>query len=307
MARLIDPYTLRLFVSVAREGSIARAAEAEHIAASALSRRIAELERQLRTPLVVRSAHGVALTEAGRVVLDRSARIEGELAALAREVQAKSGQVAGTLRVSANLSAIVGHLPELLRSFRAEFTAVDIALRESSSQDVLRACLDDDADVGIGVRLEAPPSIESWFFRYDPFVVILPRGHPAAQRRALGLAEVLAHPLIAIQSGGSLSTILHTKSAAAGLTLDIPVAVNSFDAACRMVEAGLGLTILPQSALSAYAGSGRFEQRTLAEDWSHRELRIYAPKKTPRLPSVDAFLAALRAEASNSAMAAAVS
>jgi len=302
MSRLIDPYSLRLFTTVAREGSLGRAAQKEHIAPSALSRRMAELERVLGAPLMVRSPRGISLTEAGQVVLDRGARIEAELGSLARDVQARSGQLSGTLRVLANLSSIVGYLPEHLQAFRASYPAIDVALQECSSQEVIRGCLDDRADLGIGVRMEVPAGIESWFFCYDPFIVILPRGHVAAQRQALGLAEVLAHPVIGIQSGGSLSTTLQAKAAEAGLPLNIPVSVNSFDAACRMVEAGLGITILPQGATSAYAGSDRFVCRTLAEDWSRRELRLYALRKTPRLPSVDAFVTALRGQPSKSAM-----
>jgi len=75
MGRGIDPYSLRLFLAAAREGSIARAASTEHIAASALSRRIADLEHAFGVPLFVRSSHGIALTEAGKVVLARGGKL----------------------------------------------------------------------------------------------------------------------------------------------------------------------------------------------------------------------------------------
>jgi DNA-binding transcriptional LysR family regulator len=281
-------------MSAAREGSLARAAEKEHIATSALSRRISYLEHVLGASLLVRSARGISLTEAGRIALARGTRIEADLQSLAREVQAQTGQLSGTLRVVANPSAIVGYLPERLRAFRGDYPGVDVALQESSSREVVRACLDDQADVGIGVAMEVSPGIETWFFARDPLIVVLPRGHYAARKQSLAFADVVAHPMVAIQSGGWLDRLVRTKAEELGVALSICVSVNSFDAVCRMVEAGLGIGILPSSAASGYAGVRRFARRPLSEPWAERELRLYALRKTPRLPAVDAFIGTLR-------------
>jgi DNA-binding transcriptional LysR family regulator len=71
--------------------------------------------------------------------------------------------------------------------------------------------------------------------------------------------------------------------------------VTSFDAVCRMVEAGLGVAVIPRRAADAFAGKGRFVQRELDEMWINRELRVYAVHTSPRLPAVDALITALRA------------
>lgn len=294
MSRPVDPYSLRLFLAAAREGSLARAAEKEHIATSALSRRIAELEQVLGAPLFIRSPRGVTLTAAGQIVLARGTQLEAELQSLARDVQAQAGQLSGTLRVVANPSAIVGYLPERLRKFRADYPAIDVALHECSSPEVVRACLDDQADVGIGIALDVPAGIESWFFATDPLMVVLPRGHPAATKQALTFAEVIAYPMVAIQPGGSLDRLVRAKAAEAKLPLNLSVSVNSFDAGCRMVEVGLGIAIVPKSSVSAYAGSSRFTRCALAEPWSGRELHLYSLRKTPCPPSVNALIEALK-------------
>ncbi|WP_046861931.1 LysR family transcriptional regulator [Microvirga massiliensis] len=294
MALRVDPYSLRLFLSAAREGSLARAAEKEHIATSALSRRIADLEQVLGAPLFVRSPRGIALTDAGRIALDRATRIEADLRSLARDIQAQTGQLSGMLRVVANASAIVGYLPERLRAFRADYPAIDVALQECSSQEVVRACLDDRADVGIGVALEVPSGIEAWFFAQDPLMVVLPRGHDAARKQSLTFAEVISHPMVTIQAGGSLDRLIRAKAAESDLPLNICVSVNSFDAVCRMVEAGLGIAIVPKSAASAYAGTNRFARRMLAESWSERNLHICALRKTPCPPATQAFINVLQ-------------
>jgi DNA-binding transcriptional LysR family regulator len=101
MSRDIDPYTLRLFVEAAKEGSIGRTAEREHIAASALSRRIALLEHAIGVPLLERSSRGVALTDAGRIVFERGSKVDDAIRDLVRDVQLLTGQVWGTLRLFA--------------------------------------------------------------------------------------------------------------------------------------------------------------------------------------------------------------
>ncbi len=295
MALRLDPYSLRLFVAAAQAGSIARAAAKEHIAASALSRRIADLEHALGAPLFVRSPSGIALTEAGQIAYRRGMQIDEDLHALAREVQAQSGKIGGTLRLYANISSIVGFLPERLQRFRASYPLVEVALQERMSDEVLRACLDGSADLGIGVAAKAPPGLESWHFADDPLMVVLPPGHALAKKRALRFADVLAYPLVTAKTGGAVDRLLRDQAAAARTRIKDAVAVGSFDASCRMVEAGLGIAILPNSATSAYAGSRHFVRRSLAEPWAKHELRLYASKNPSRSRALAALIASLKA------------
>lgn len=297
MSRPLDAYNLQLFTAVAREGSIARAAACEHIAPSALSRRLADLEAALGGALLVRSPRGIALTDAGRLVLARAERIDHELQQLAGDVQALGDEVAGTVRLWANPSAVIGALPERLQALHGCYPRVSVRLQEGNTADVLRACLDDRADVGVAVQTDAPPGIETWAFSDDPLMVVLPAGHPLARQRTLSFAQVLDHPLVGVQVGGSLHQTLSQRAAALHRPISFAVTVNSFDAVCRMVEAGLGIAVVPASAASAYAGTRRFVRRALDEPWAPRQLCVYALRKTPRLRAVQALIEALRAPA----------
>jgi DNA-binding transcriptional LysR family regulator len=294
MSRPLDAYNLQLFAAVAREGSIARAATREHLAPSALSRRLAELEHTLGTPLLVRSPRGVTLTDAGQLVLARAERLQLDLQQLASDVQALGDEVAGTVRLWANPSAVVGALPERLQALREHHPRVAVRLHEGNTADVLRACLDDRADVGVAVQTDAPPGIETWPFASDPLMVVLPAGHPLARLRVLKFEQVLDHPLVGVQAGGSLDQTLSQRAAALGRPIVFAVTVNSFDAVCRMVEAGLGIAVVPASAASAYAGHRRFVRRALDEAWAPRQLRVYALRKTPRLRAVQALIETLK-------------
>lgn len=286
MTRRIDAHSLRLFVTAAREGSIARGAAKEHIAASALSRRIADLEQALDAALVVRSPRGIELTAAGRVVYERAVKIDQDIEALKREAQAHEEDVSGTVRLAANPSSIVGYLPERLKQYTSTYPKVRIALSESDTADILRACSDDRADVGIAVKTELDHNLESWFFASDPLLVVLPLSHPLQELSQLHFEHVMRYPIIGIRRGGALDALLHIQGYNEGSSLDTAVQVGSFDAACRMVEVGLGVAVMPQSAARAYAGTERFVRRPLDEAWAARELYVYAMKKTPRLRAV---------------------
>jgi len=290
----IDPYSLELFISVVEEGSIARAASRNHIAPSALSRRVADLEAAIGLPLLIRSPTGVELTEAGRHAFSRAASVHDQLQSLAREVQSLSGQVAGVVRLYANASAIVGFLPERLKAFQARYPLVQIALTEQISDEVIRACIDGRADVGITASSRTPSGLESWHFADDPLMVVLPPGHELAALQAPTFQDVIRFPLVALQAGGSLDQILRERADAARTPLRLSVTVNSFDAQCRMVEAGLGVGIVPTSAASAFAGTHGFVRRPLDETWARsRSLHVHALRKSSRLKAVQALIDAL--------------
>jgi DNA-binding transcriptional LysR family regulator len=299
----IDPHSLRLFITTAIEGSIARGAQRESIATSALSRRIADLEHAFDTALLIRSPKGISLTQAGTLVFKRGLQLEQDLLALARDVRELGGQANGTVRLFANMSAVIGFLPERINAFSKAYPLVKIVLAEEDTRDVLRACLDDRADVGVGVTAEVPPSIESWHFASDLLIVVLPQEHPLTRKRAIKYADVLKYPLVRIHAGGALDVYLHEQAAAAGIAMNTAVTVSSFDASCRMVEAGLGIAVIPVSASSAYAGSKRFIRRPLDEAWSARSLSIYALRKQPRLRAVQALIEALATAAAPAPLA----
>ena len=276
---------------MATTGSIARAAEQEHIASSALSRRLSDLEHAFGTALLIRSPRGVALTDAGRVVFERGMQIDDELQGLVREVQEHGYEIRGTVRLHANMSAVVGFLPERLSRFRSKYPSVRISLHEVDTRDVLRACLDDRADVGVGVASAVPSGLDSWHFANDPLQVVVPTGHAlCAAGAAVDFETVLEHPVIGVHQGGALDQLLHERAEAVRIRFAPEVSVSSFDAVCRMVEAGLGIAIIPQSALSAYAGSALFTRLSLAEQWASRELRVYALRRKPQLRSVQALI-----------------
>lgn len=294
MTLRLDPFSLQLFIAVAREGSLSRAAAKEHIATSALSRRMADLEHALGAALLVRSPHGVELTEAGHLVLTKAHDLERLLQSLSQDVLSLKGSVTGRVRLFANSSAVVGFLPENLKRFAATYPGVTVELQERLSGEVVRACLDDVADIGIAAVDAVPAGLDVWNFARDPLYAIVPKGHPIENAAQIAFADMLQYPLVCIQPGGALDRLIRERATAAMLPLNVAVTVNSFDAVCRMVESGMGIAVVPQSAATAYAGTSPFELRPLTDAWADRKLTLLALKKTPRRAAVQALLDTLR-------------
>ncbi|QEI06108.1 LysR family transcriptional regulator [Pigmentiphaga aceris] len=293
MTKRIDSYNVHLFVAVARAGSIVRAATEENIAASALSRRLADLERTFGTALLVRSPRGVTLTDAGRLLFEQGARIDDELQGLVRLIQSQGDELAGTVRLYANMSSVVGALPERLRRFKKAYPSVRVALHEADTKDVIRACLDDRADLGIGVQSDVPPGMDTWVFATDPLQVVFPVDHPLAGETSVTYSQVLHYPVIGVHQGGALDRLLHDRAAAIHQHFVPEVTVNSFDAVHRMVEAGLGIAVVPLSAIPAAGGKPFFIHCPLAEPWAERTLMLYALRRHPQPRAVQALIEVL--------------
>ena len=129
----LDPLSLRLFVRVVEEGTIAAAAELEHIAAPAVSKRLRELEELFRTPLLVRTNKGITPTAAGVNLSVLSRDVLDDLRNIVLQMKAFSDGLRGSVRVLVNISAISTCMPPLVKPFSERYPDVDVSLLERDS------------------------------------------------------------------------------------------------------------------------------------------------------------------------------
>ena len=276
-ARRIDLTSLQLFVAVCELGSIARAAQREFIAASAVSKRLSELEAAVETPLLQRHSRGVRLTPAGesllhhaRTVLFGLERMQGELAEYTEGVR-------GHVRVHANISAIVQFLPEDLGAFAQQHSQIKIDLQEHLSPDVLQAVQEGTTDLGIcNLGPQGSGSLQSRPYRSDRLVLVMPAGHALSERDAINFEETLDWDIVGLHAGSSISLAMRVAAAQAGRTLRQRIQVTGLDAMCRMIDSGLGVGLLPDRAFELMRGVGDLTAVPLQDAWAHRELRVVA-------------------------------
>ena len=274
----LDPITLRLFVAVMEENAIARAAAREHIAPSAASRRLAELEIQLQVELFTRSNRGSTPTAAAYALLNMARSVLNELDGIATQIKdygRHNGQgLRGHVRVVANISAITQFLPAQLQSFLAQHPQVDVRLQERVSTDIARAVADNEADIGLLNQGSYGEKISLRPYRTDRLTVVVPHGHALVRRRSVRLAELVQYDWVGMHAGSALNHLVTRAAADQGLPLRLRMKVTGYDALCLMVASGLGIGILPEGSARLYLGALPLRCITLQEPWAARQLML---------------------------------
>lgn len=270
----IDPKSLKLFVQVMQEGTISAVAEREHIAAAAISRRIAELESTLDVALVKRSNRGLQPTPAGQMLISRSHRVLNELESLQMQLHDYRSGARGYVRIHANMSAINEFLPTELKRWLASNPAVRIDLTQALSSEISQAVADNAADIGLLVVDEPLAEVEYLPYRSDQLVVITPTQHPLAQRTRITFADTLPYMYIGLPQGSQLNLQLTRAAMSSGKNWQIRFLVQNYGAQTLMVEAGLGIGLLPRRIAEAHAKALKLNIIELDEEWAHRQMHI---------------------------------
>lgn len=276
-ARRIDLTSLQLFVAVCELGSIGRAAQQEFIAASAVSKRLSDLEAAVDTQLLYRHSRGVTLTPAGESLLHHARTVLFGLERMQGELSEYADGVRGHVRVHANISAIFQFLPEDLGAFARQHSQIKIDLQEHLSPDVLHAVQEGAADLGIcNTGGHGAQALQSRPYRSDRLVLVVPAGHALSARDAIYFEEVLDWDIVGLHANSSISLAMRAAAASAGQPLRQRIQVTGLDAMCRMIDNGLGVGLLPDRAFALMHGVGRLAAIPLQDAWAQRELSLVA-------------------------------
>lgn len=274
MSLRVDLQSLRLFKVVADTENIAKAAEREHIAASAISKRMSDLEAALGTKLLHRRRRGVTLTPAGFSLLLHTSRILDTLEQLEVDLAEYALGVRGHVRVMANISALVQFLPMDLSSFSSAHESVKIDVTEASTPQILSAVADGRTDVGFVWANDFPHGVQSEPYRSDELVLVVPRAHALAHRESVAFAETLDYEFVGLEPESGWNLYLERALMTKRTQLKVRIRVPSFDAALRMVEADLGISVVPLGVIQRSDPAGALRAIHLLEGWAKRTLRM---------------------------------
>ncbi len=275
-ARRIDLTSLQLFVAVCELGSIGKAAEREFIAASAVSKRLSDLEAALNTPLLYRHTRGVDLTPAGESLLHHARSVLFSLEKMQGELSEYADGVRGHVRMHASISAIVQFLPEDLGAFIRKHGEVKIDLEEHLSTEVVRAVQEGAADLGVCNTANGTGDLQILPYRNDQLVLIVPRGHALSGQGPIGFADALDYDQVGLHSTSSIYLAMRQAAAAVGRTIKLRIHVTGLDAMCRMIHNGLGVGVMPQRAFELMHDVGELESVMLTDSWTARQINLVA-------------------------------
>lgn len=275
-ARQIDLTSLQLFVAVCEHGSIGRAAEREFIAASAVSKRLSDLESTLGTPLLHRHARGVRLTPAGESLLHHARSMLFSLENMQAELGEYADGVRGHVRMHASISAIVQFLPEDLGTFARAHPQVKIDLKEMLSTEVLRAVREGAADLGVCNGAVGTGELQLLPYREDHLALIVPAGHPLAGQERLAFEAALDFDHVGLHSNSSIHRAMHQAATRLQRAIRLRIQVTGLDAMCRMIANGLGVGVMPLRAFGLMHAGGTLQAIELSDAWAHRSLSLVA-------------------------------
>jgi DNA-binding transcriptional LysR family regulator len=252
--------------------NLTRAAERTFLSLSAASARIKNMEEAFKTRLLVRQVTGVALTPAGEVLARHAHDIFRQLECLNADLQPYASGVKGRLRVLANTTATNSFLADALSSFLAENADVDIELEEKLSGDIVLALRAGAGDLGIVAGSVDVSGLDVMPLFRDDLTVVTGLEHPLAQASSVRFTDLLDdYPFVGIHPDSAIQTFLCDIASGLGKRMVQRVHVGSFEAVCRMVEAGAGIAIVPRECAARYSRPTRLKVVTLADEWAARD------------------------------------
>ena len=274
--RDIDLKTLRLLVAVCDHQNMARAAEQEHIEPSAISKRIAQLEADLGTPLLMRSRRGVQPTPAGVAVLEHARNVLFTMDKMTSDAASFSSGVKGHVRLIATASAIAESLLDDIASFMREplNRNIKVDVEERFSRDLVRQLREGMASVGVcwdSVDLEG---LQHRPYRRDRLALAVHPEHPLAQKRSLRFEQTLGHEHVGLQPSTAVHAMLQRAAARVGRTVSYRVIVSNFDAAFRVVAANLAISVIPVEVGGPYARLLGVKLIPLTDAWAQRKFAV---------------------------------
>ncbi|MBP2302925.1 LysR family transcriptional regulator [Azospirillum picis] len=279
-AMRFDLTDLRLLLHIVETGSITAGADRSAMALASASARVRGMEETLGVPLLERGRRGISPTPAGRaavhharLVLHQIERMRGELAEYAKGLK-------GHVRLLSNTAALTEFLPDALAGFLAANPSIDIDLEERPSHAIVEAVAAGLADLGVVADMVDLAGLETRPFRADHLVAVMAPGHPLAGHEAIAFADLLDEPFVGLSPGSALQDYLNAHAARAGRTLAFRVRVRSADALCRLVERGVGLGIVPETAAQRASRGAAIRIVPLRDAWAPRLLVLCARRFT---------------------------
>ncbi len=241
-----------LFLKVVETGNITKCAEAVHYTQAGVSHAIAALEKEAGFALFARSASGVTLTENGRRLVAPIQALVNDQHALAQSINQIGGTVAGTLRIGTFTSVSVQWLPRIIKAFSARYPDVEFDLQAGDYDQINEMLRAGRVDCGFLVDPVADGLAFSPLYR-DPMLALLPHGHALEKKRSLKLESLLEEELI-IPAQGSDNDI-NAVLASTERPARIRYVLNDDFSVLSMVEAGLGVAIMPELILRSCKSS----------------------------------------------------
>jgi len=241
---------LRFFVAVAEEGSLTTAAQKRlHTAQPSLSRQIRELEFEVGTALLIRSAKGVELTPAGRAFLDHARLALAQVEAAASAARRASQSAKASFALGFLTGQEMDWLPEAMRILRDELSSMDVTISSQYSPDLADALMRGKLDLAFMRREAGLPDLEYRQVVSESVVVVMPSDHRLAANKSVSAEEIASEPFIHMSATAPVfREVINDYFRKNGLTVKSEQTIDNLGMAMSLVASTRALTLLPKYA-----------------------------------------------------------
>src|SRR6185369_4879110 len=236
--------------------------------------RIRAMEDALSAPLLERNRRGIRLTSAGSVLLHHAWIVSQQLEQMRGDLDKFGTGLRGHVRLLSNIGAMES-LPVPLAAFLSAHPNIDVDLEHHGSGEIVRSIAAGRGDIGIvGETIDPGAELESFPFSEVRLVLVTPRRDPFSQRRKIAFREALDREFIGFAAGSPMQDLLNYHAFRAGRRLKLRIRLNGADLMCQMVEKGIGVAILPETAARRCQQSMAIQAIPLTDTWALRQLTI---------------------------------
>jgi DNA-binding transcriptional LysR family regulator len=280
---------LRAFCAVARNGKMVSAADELFLSQSAISLQIKALEDELETVLFERRGPRIQLTPQGRKLLDMAQPLVDGIDSINERFknEVRGNLDSGEVVIAAGESTIIYILPELVARFREKFPRMHVRLRNVTGRDGLAMIRNDEVDFAVGSMLDVPTDISyTPLYSFDP-ALILPLGHPLADRTRITLEDISPFGLILPPRRLTTWRMVDRVFQQRRIPYEVVLEVGGWEVIKRYVEQGFGISIVTSICLRE---GDRLVARNMSEYFPKRTYGIVTRRGRHLPPPARAFL-----------------
>ena len=293
---MINLDRLRIFQAVAEARSFTRAAEVVHLTQPGISKHIKQMEEYYGTPLFDRLGKKVALTQAGEILSEATEEIMASATAAEQRIEELKGLHGGKLVLGASFALGIYVLPSVLAAFRKRYPAVEVTVDISLSAKIMAKILANKLELGLVSQEAHDPRLFARQFMTDELIAVVPSNHPWANRKRIRPQELMRETFIVAARGAGVRAAVEERLKEKGIVLTKVIDFGNLEGVKRAVEAGLGISIQPQSVVQREISAGSLTGVSLA-GLDDKLGRFYVCRRDKHLPNAaKAFLALLRAQ-----------
>lgn len=242
----LDVRTLRLFAAIVRSGNLTQAAQVNHLAVGAASRRLSNFEELIGSPLLERHSRGLRLTAPGHLVSEHVNRVLEQLDTLGGVALTLRHGIKGHVRVFSNDNALYEHLPTTLSRFRKKRPDVMVEVEQMQSRHTAQALLRGEANIGITLTGVPRLGLASFPYRSERMMMVVPKGHALSRRSRVSFEETLDYEYIGLATDSSINRQLRERAQLLGRVMQVNTLIGGLHNACRLVSVGMGITMVPE-------------------------------------------------------------